>query len=207
MKITGRKVFREDDFLDQKEELKKLYGKGKKFARGYELPALIALAGYPELKEIQIEFVFANSNTPCSSKPRGLDVFKDPADRLYYINITKQIKKGREEILPKNLPLNMMVGLLAHELAHIVDYLGKGSLNTIITGVLYPLPPYKEKLEKKIDTITVQRGFGHQLKDFAELIVKLQKQYPDDKYYHSYFRYYLSPGDIEKKLNSLKIYS
>jgi hypothetical protein len=73
--------------------------------------------------------------------------------------------------------------------------------------VLYPVPAYKKKLEKRIDTITVQRGFGYQLKEFAELITRLQKEYPDDQYYKSYFDYYLSPADIDKKLNTLKIYS
>jgi hypothetical protein len=206
MKTVARKNFSEADFLDKKEELKKEYGTNKKFGKGYELPALLALTGYPELKDVAIEFVFVNANTPFSSKPKPIDVLKSPADRTYQVNICKEIKQGREDILPRNLDLNKLVGLIAHEFAHIIDYLGKNPAQTIYTGIAYPLPPYKKSLERKIDSITIQRGFGHQLNAFAELIEQLQVQHPDDQYYKSYFDYYLSPSEIQQRISRDKVY-
>jgi len=71
---------------------------------------------------------------------------------------------------------------------------------------LYKIDKYKVKLERKVDTITVQHGLGYQLLDFANLIKKLQLKYPRDEYFKNYFSFYLKPSFIRTLIKLLPVY-
>jgi hypothetical protein len=207
MEIKPQKKFVEENEIKKKENLYNLYGNNKKFARGFELPALIALSFYPELKNVEIEFVFTKSNTPFSSKPTPSTVLLPGKKRKYQINVCKEIRKERVNILPRNLSFNILIGLIGHELAHISDYINKNSLQVIGTGLFYPIKTYKRNLEKSIDLSTVHHGLGYQLWEYSNLIKKLKKEFPNDRYYKTYYDYYLSPESIELEISNSKIYN
>lgn len=65
---------------------------------------------------------------------------------------------------------------------------------------------YKHHLESGVDLITIRHGLAYQILGYAELVVKLQKEYPDETYYQDYFKYYMSPGKIKAKIRTLKLY-
>lgn len=192
--------FVEEDAQLLANELHETFGKNKKFLPGFELPALAALAYYPELIDIKIEFQSQKSNTPMASRPKYSTLFVPAKERTYVVYITNRIEKGREEIRPKHLPFNIVTGLIAHELSHICDYLRKTSFEVLATGLKYALKPYKKTLERKIDLLTVAHGLGNQLAEFGRLIQALQKKYPKDPYYKHYFGYYLTPEEIDRIL-------
>jgi hypothetical protein len=183
-------------------ELRTLYGEKKEFHLLFELPALIALSGYPELKNIRISFKAAKSNTPCATRPTKSTVFRKASDRHYVVHITTEISKGRDDVLPAHLPLSLQVALLAHELAHVCDFLRKNSFEAIGTGIFYGVKPYKKRFEKRIDGITVLHGFGRELIEYGELISHLQRVHPKDKYYATYFDYYMTGDEIRRLMKS-----
>ena len=183
-------------------ELIALTGKNKKLPEGYELQAALALAYYPELKDIKIEFVIKKQDYPLSSKPINFD---DHKKRRYRIVISDKLPEERELVLFSRLPFELQVSSLGHELGHVSDYIRKSNLEIVKIGLGFFLPEYRTKLEKKTDGIAIAHGFGYQQLKYVKRIAKLQGQ-TDDKYISEYFKYYMTPSDIEGKIKRLKIY-
>lgn len=184
----------------QQEELISLYGRKKIFLSGFELPALIALSGYPELADIEIEFRPQKLNTPGATRPTNFTIFRKGKNRRYCVYLTTKIRKERADVLPARLTFEMQVGLIAHELGHVCDYLQKNSFSVICTGLFYGFKAYKRRLEQRVDLMTVQHGFGLELMRYAQHIVQLQVKSPDDHYFKSYFDFYMRPEEIRKHM-------
>jgi hypothetical protein len=66
--------------------------------------------------------------------------------------------------------------------------------------MLYGFKSYKKKLERRVDTMTVLRGFGPKLLQFAEWMEQRQTQpeHRSDTYFQTYFDFYLTPVQIRK---------
>jgi hypothetical protein len=204
--IRPRKEYMEKNEREDHELLKQLYGKYKKFPRGYELQTLIALSHYPELKDIPIEFVFEKCHPPLASQPAKSSIFLPAKKRMYVVKISKEAEASIEPVLLRNLTFNQQVGAIGHELGHITDYISKTSIELIGIGIGYFIPHFKTRLESKTDLIAIRHGLGYQILDYAELIAKLKKKYPENKYYRTYYNYYLTPGEIKEKMRQLKMY-
>lgn len=184
----------------EQEEMINLYGRNKTFLAGFKLPCLIALSGYPELADIEIEFRAQKSNTPGATRPTNSSIFRKGKNRRYCVYITTEIIKERADVLPASLTFEIQVGLIAHELGHVCDYLQKNSFSVISTGLFYGFKAYKRKLEQRVDLMTVQHGFGLELMRYAQLIVQLQQKVPNDDYFKSYFDFYMRPEEIRKHM-------
>jgi hypothetical protein len=193
---------------DQKkyEALKEEYGNNKKLPDGYELQALLALSHYPELRDVKIEFVFTASDRPLAAQPTNSSLVRSGPERTYEIIISKKAKSTLQPVLLRNLPFDTQVGVLGHELGHVLDFIHKTSVEAIGTGVGYISNSFKHHLESGIDLITIKHGLGHQILGYAELVVKLQKEFPEERYYQEYFKFYMSPGKIRAKIRQLKLY-
>jgi hypothetical protein len=182
------------------------FGKNKKLPEGFELPALVALSYYPELGEVEIQFVLKKSGHTSSAKPKPLSIIQKGEKRSYEVIISCDLKDELRPILLENLSFNCQVGVIGHELGHISDYVDKNSLEVILDGISYGIDSEKKKLEKKTDTITVEHKLAYQILEYAELIEKLKEQYPDEEYYKTYTDYYLSKEEIKIMIKEMPIY-
>jgi len=175
------------------------FGKNKIFIQKYKLQSLIALSKYPELKNISITFKYHKLKTSLACRPKINFLFKKRTKRKYNIFINKKSKK-LEGILLKDVPFNAQVGVIAHEIAHIVDYLNKKNSKVIVTGINYLSIKKREKLEKTIDSIAIYHGFGWQVYDWINFILNksdVSKEYKDYKR-----QVYLEPKEIIEIINS-----
>jgi hypothetical protein len=205
-KIIVRKRYTEEQESRKFEALKEEFGRNKKLPEGYELQTLVALSHYPELKDIKIEWEFTASDRPLATQPSKTSLVKSGPERTYIVSISKKAKSTMQPVLLRNLPFDTQVGALGHELGHVIDFIGKNSLEAVGTGVGYMIDSYKHHLESGVDLITIRHGLAYQILGYAELVVKLQKEYPDETYYQDYFKYYMSPGKIKAKIRTLKLY-
>jgi len=134
----------------------------KEIPGSISLQSKIALSRYPELNNINISFRFKKIRTSMACRPSPLSVFRKKTKRKYTIFINnKQHKK--EAICIKNLSFNAQVGVIAHELGHVVDYQQKTGLEIIGVAIRYNFKKQRSKFEKSIDSIAITRGFGWQI--------------------------------------------
>lgn len=104
--------------------------------------------GYPELQNVTILMQFVDLD-----REFGQCHFVNRVS--YEIDITKRFKKVKKDVL---------VGCLAHELAHAVIFLNMHWLHLWLHCNLYRLIPwYRTWLERKTDRLALERGFGFEL--------------------------------------------
>lgn len=165
-------------------------GLNKEYPAEYEMQFLLALSHFPELKEVHIILKNSAENTTMACRPQVSSLFKNT--RTYYILINN--RENFDGILLSDVPFNAQVGVIGHEIAHVLDYEQKSVKGIIATGIGYLFEGYKRELEHRIDTMTAERGLGWQLYDWATYAMydsDATQQYKDFKK-----RIYMSPEQI-----------
>lgn len=173
----------------------------KSFPKRFEKQILIALSFYPELKDVSINFVQDNIKTTMSCRPSANSLSRR-FNREYIITIDSD-DEG-EGILLDNVPFNAQIGVIGHELAHIVDFETKNSLDILKLGLDYINGHYPPKFEKSIDEITIKKGLGWQLLDWSNFV--LHKSKASESYKDFKRNTYLTPKEILVQLNQNKDY-
>lgn len=112
--------------------------------------------------------------------------------RIYHVYINN--KSQFKGILLEDVPFNAQVGVIGHELAHIVDYENKNIFQIIGTGIGYLFGGYKKRLEHRIDLMTIDHGLGWQLHDWAKFAMYDSKATPKYKLYKK--KIYMGPEKI-----------
>ena len=109
-------------------------------------------------------------------------------------------------IILRDVPFNAQIGIIAHELSHIIDYESRNFWG--ILGITFRFLDKKRKplFEKEIDRITIERGLGWQLYDWA-----MFSMYESDKATEDYKAFkkknYMTPEEIEYLISCYCKYS
>jgi hypothetical protein len=181
------------------------------FKTNKEIPAVIeqnvlkALSFYPELKETAINFVFKKSikKSVMQAQPVFTTLLKGRKEREYQINISSLFKLTHAAIPIHQIPDDIMIGWIGHELGHIMDFESRSNLNVIGYGFKYVFSEkYVRIAEKAADTYAVNRGLGQYIiatKRFILDHTELPQAYKD-----KIARLYLSPDDIVEQVLKLE---
>lgn len=143
------------------DSLRNLYGKNKILPEGYERQALLALAHYPELKDVCIEFRILETAVPLASQPTVLStLFRRASKRHYLVLISTRSKGWLGEILLQKLPFEAQVGVLGHELAHTADFVDRSffGMMRVMFGNLSS--SYLDTFEYETDQRAIDHGLG-----------------------------------------------
>jgi hypothetical protein len=163
-----------------------------KFPKEYEAACLVALSHYPELKNEQIEFVYGKGAYSMAARPVPFTLLLNKKHRKYRIFINTESKNSG--LLLPQVGFNAQVGIIGHELAHILDYSQKSSFRIICDGLGYLSKGFRAKYEKETDRIAIDRGLGWQLHEFSS---KTQEDKNVPNYYKVYkVKTYMSPQSI-----------
>ncbi|RKD92713.1 hypothetical protein [Mangrovibacterium diazotrophicum] len=174
----------------------------------YEIPedfhtqAYLAMTYYPELQGRKIKFKYKDQKTTMSCIPRWDFIFHKKANRTYVVRIDKALK-GNEGVLLGDVPFDAQVGVIGHELGHIIDYESKGTFGVIGTGFRYLFSSYRRKLENHVDEITIDRGLGNQLADFADYVFHESQASP--KYLKYKRKFYYQPEEIHSLMTGASL--
>ena len=163
------KEFQEQDFEETKYAS---YEYHKTIPKEIRKQALMALSYYPELKNIDITFRLRKKITPLTSRPRIIGVFQKKKNRRYVITISTQTNSKLAPILFSNLPYNAQVGVLGHELGHIVTYNTKNTFQIIGLSFKILKPKFVDSFEFNTDKICIEHGLGYQLYDWSRYVRK-----------------------------------
>jgi hypothetical protein len=159
-----------------------------------------AIASYPELRGIRISMRTAQIKTTANARPSiGSILFKKRAKRHYVIRMNHSPKEGK--IGFDQLDTSARIGLLGHEIGHILDY-HKGRPGKVLArGFSYFTKKTKAKFEREIDQLTIERGLGIPLYHFAYYV-----HYESDasEKYKAFKRaIYLTPEEIIQLIQQL----
>lgn len=159
--------------------------------------ALIALSHYPELKNTPIEFKFKKKikKSTMQAQPEFASIFKGKGRRKYKILIAERIKITDTIHYTKDMPSEILIGWLGHELGHIMDFKDRSALNLIGFGIGYVFSKkYIKNAERRADSFAVSHGMETYILATKEFILK--KAGLSKKYVERIKELYLSPEEI-----------
>lgn len=184
------------------EQLEREYGQNKKIPKAYKKPILIALAHYPALKHTYIHFeTCQKQNVAYRTLPSAFDMLREPEKRVYRILITEEARPPMQQALLKNCPPAAQIGVMAHELAHVLQFSRQDKLG--LTGFLmsYLFKYSRKKIERGADKLTILHGLGKELYTHALYIRSIPGYIQQNP---SLEKDYLSPGEILALTEELK---
>ena len=104
------------------DSLKKIIGENKGLPPGFETAAAIAYSAFPQLKDVNIDMILTEEGAPMESTVEIGSLFGGRKNRRYRILLNDAHNSFFDPILLRSLPFDAQVGILAHELGHIVYY-------------------------------------------------------------------------------------
>ncbi len=187
------------------EDKKIVYQENKIIPESILDEAKIALSYYPELKDVEIEFQYKDNikKSFMQAQPKKSNLFKGKNDRTYKILISSKFLIEKEEFSMADVPSDVLIGWLGHELGHIMDYRDKSAMGLVIFGIRYITSDnYIKEAERAADTYAVNSGMGDYIiatKDFI-----LNHSHLSETYKERISRLYLSPEEIIVLVNKLE---
>lgn len=157
----------------------------------------IALSHFPELAEVSIEFKFKEKirKSTMQAQPEIWSFFRKKSNRKYKILISKTFKIDETIYFTSNLPSNVLIGWLGHELGHIRDYQGRSGLNLIGFGLGYV---FSEKAMKRAERTADYYAIAHGMEDYilaTKNFILKEANFPE-LYKRRIERLYLSAEEI-----------
>jgi hypothetical protein len=162
----------------------------------------IALAFYPNILNNPIEFKFQKNikKSTMLAQPNFWSLFKAKKNRKYKVLISEKIVIAGNAFATKDIPKDVMIGWIGHELGHIIDYKNRSSLNLIWFGIKYTFSDnYIKEAERAADTHAVNYGMENYILATKNFI--LNNADINESYKSRIRKYYLSPEEIMVLIN------
>ena len=159
--------------------------------------ALTALSYYPELKDTEIEFKYKNNirKSTMQAQPTFGSIFRSKENRSYIILISRKIQIEDESFTLKDIPSDVIIGWLGHELGHIMDYRDRTGVGMIIFGIKYLFSgAHIKEVERAADTYAINHGMGEYILQTKNFI--LDNASFSERYKANLRKLYMSPEEV-----------
>nr|WP_115123948.1 hypothetical protein [Marinirhabdus gelatinilytica] len=159
--------------------------------------ALTALSYYPELKDTEIEFKYKNNirKSTMQAQPTFGSIFRSKENRSYIILISRKIQIEDESFTLKDIPSDVIIGWLGHELGHIMDYRDRTGVGMIIFGIKYLFSgAHIKEVERAADTYAINHGMGEYILKTKNFI--LDNASFSERYKAKLRKLYMSPEEV-----------
>lgn len=150
------------------DSLKAMIGDNKGLPEGFEVAGAIAYSAFPELKDVRIDMIITDGGAPMESTVDIASLLGPRKNRRYRILLNDASDSYFDPILLRSLPFDAQVGILAHELGHVVYYhdlnifeFGKWGLNYLRDDT------FRATHERTTDLMPVYHGLGSQIWQYA----------------------------------------
>lgn len=158
---------------------------------------LKALSFYPEMKDLKIEFTINDNirKSVMQAQPRVTSIFGRRKRRSYIIKISRCFELKGKKIPITDLPEDVLVGWIGHELGHIMDYMRRNTWSMILFGIgYYTSKSFIISAERAADTYAVNQGLGDYILKTKDFI--LHQAGMPEAYIQRILRLYLPPEEI-----------
>lgn len=159
---------------------------------------------YPQLIDIPIAFKFKKSikKSVMLAQPVLSTVLKSKKNRGYVILISEKFKISGKSYKTIDVPSDVLIGWLGHELGHVMDYQSRSGLDLINFGLRYVL--FKEHVkaaERAADSFAVKQGMADYILKTKRFI--LDNAEIDQTYKARIKEFYLSPEEIMEMVKDI----
>lgn len=165
-----------------------------------------AISFYPELYDTVIEFKFKDNikKSTMQAQPRFASFFKRKENREYVILISRNIQIEGEHFTMEDIPSDVKVGWLGHELGHVMDYRERTNFGMLIFGIKYLFSSaHIKEVERTADTYAIAHGMGDYILKTKNFI--LDNASLSEKYKERIRRLYISPEEVMELINENKV--
>lgn len=176
--------------------------------KAIENEAFIALSHYPQLKDTPIAFKFKDNikKSTMQAQPTWTSFFKSRKNREYIILMSRKVQIEDKTFQITNIPSEVLIGWLGHELGHVMDYRDRSSLGIVWFGFKYLYSAgHIQEVERAADTFAVQHGMGDYILKTKEFI--LNHTSISEKYKQRIRKLYLSPEEIMHLIDEQKLHT
>ncbi|MGY5354274.1 hypothetical protein [Wenyingzhuangia sp. IMCC45467] len=159
--------------------------------------ANIALSHYPGLEKTAIEFVIKPSlkTSFMKAQPVFSTILNPTKSRKYKIYISHNFMVENKKVSLDEIPKNVLIGWLGHELGHIMDYKNRSGLNLVFFGFRYLFSgKHIREAERVADSYAVSNGMGAYILATKNYI--LNHADFSEVYKNRIKRLYVSPDEI-----------
>ncbi len=166
--------------------------------------SLKALSFFPELEAHTIEFMVDDDirKSVMQAQPKFVSMLGF-GKRTYLIKISRYFKLKGKKIPIDDLPEDVLIGWIGHELGHIMDYLHKNTWSMILFGIGYlTSKSFIISAERAADTYAVNHGLGEYILKTKDFILNQAGMSP--RYLDKINRLYLPPEEIMMMLEELE---
>jgi hypothetical protein len=143
--------------------LRSAFSKNKKMPVQFEEEIFTALSFFPELKEHRIDFVLRRGYAPLSSRPSFGGLLRSARKRKYKVFISTGSGRIWDSILLDKAPYDARIGVLGHELAHVLNFSRMSGVQLGWLGVCHVSKSYMNRFEFRTDSLAVAKGMGDYL--------------------------------------------
>ncbi len=156
-----------------------------------------ALDFYPDLADVKIEFKL-NSNIRKSvmqAQPKFKTMLGSKKKRTYIVKISQFFSLKGKKTPIHELPKDVLIGWIGHELGHITDYLRRSNWSMLLFGIGYlTSKSFIISAERAADTYAVNHGLGDYILATKDFILH-QAEMPES-YIKKINKLYLPPEEI-----------
>lgn len=178
----------------------------KVIPKGIKQEAIKALEYFPELYNTAIEFKFKNNikKSTMQAQPRFTSFFKKKENRAYIILISRKIQIEGEVFTMSDIPSDVIIGWIGHELGHLMDYRNRTNFGMLIFGIKYLFSSkHIKEVERAADTYAIAHGMGDYILKTKNFI--LDNANLSEKYKERIRRLYISPEEVMELINENKV--
>ena len=187
------------------DSLKALIGDNKVLPPGFEVAAAIACSAFPQLQDVGIEMVLTPGGAPMEATVDIVSLFGQRKNRRYKILLNDAKDDFFDPILLRSLPFDARVGVLAHELGHVVYYHDLNLLQFANWGLRYLRDhDFRALHERSTDLMPVYYGLGSQIYQYAWYVrhdPSTRAFYENEKDFMD--TYYMTDGELRGVINEM----
>lgn len=154
------------------DSLKSIIGNNKGLPAGFEVAAAIAYSAYPQLKDVKIDMILQPKGAPMEASMNAWSLLIPGRNsRQYRILLNDAEGTFFDSILLRSLPFDAQVGILAHELGHVVYYHELNVFKFGKWGLRYlKSDEFRATHELTTDLMPVYHGLGSQIYQYAYFV-------------------------------------
>lgn len=144
-------------------QLRARFGQHKTYPAQFEREILTALSFFPELEKHRVSFVLRKGYAPLSSRPSFGGLLRSARRRKYKVFISTGSGSGWDSIILANAPYDARIGVLGHELSHVLNFSRMSGLDLAWLGVSHVSKSYMNRFEFRTDSLCIAQGMGDYL--------------------------------------------